>query len=88
MLGAAYYRAGQWKDAIEALNHSETLPAGEDVEINAFVLAMTHWQLGEHDKAKEWYGTATERLAKYKSHNPDLPRFRAEAAQLLGISQP
>src|SRR5207253_4414248 len=61
-LGAAYYRASQWKDAIEALNHSETLPAGDDVEINALVLAMAHWQLDEHEKARQWISQANARM--------------------------
>jgi len=87
-LGVAYYRAGLWKDAIASLAHSETLSAGEHLGINALVLGMAHWRLNEKAKARDWYATATERTAKFKSHNPDLSRVRAEAAALIDERQP
>ena len=43
-LGAAQYRAGEWKLAVEALNKSMDLRMGGD-GFDWFFLAMAHWQL-------------------------------------------
>jgi serine/threonine protein kinase len=96
-LGIAYYRAGKWKSTIEALTRSNELLEWQDVS-NMFFLAMAHWQLGEKEPARKWYGLAVEWLKKhdkfrYPRHthldNEDRRQenrhFRAEAAALLGI---
>jgi eukaryotic-like serine/threonine-protein kinase len=87
-LGVAKYRTGQWAAAVAALEKAETLAPENVTAANAFFLAMAHWQLGDKETARRWYGTATERMAKTKWPPPDLPRFRAEAAQLLDIPLP
>ncbi len=50
---------------------------------------MAHWQPGEKDKAREWYDKAVQWMEKGK--NPGAPgelkRFRAEAAELLGVEK-
>jgi serine/threonine protein kinase/Flp pilus assembly protein TadD len=63
-LGTAYYRAGDWKAAVEALTKSEELSPGRYSAINAFFLAMAHWQLGEKDKARDWYDKAVDWMEK------------------------
>jgi hypothetical protein len=57
-----------------------------------FFLAMAHWQLGHKDEARQWYSQAVgwmeknqEALTKDRPHAEELKRFRAEAAELLGI---
>jgi hypothetical protein len=55
--------------------------------MNALFLAMTHWQLGERDEARQWYGKAVEWIEKHQSDDDQLRRFRAEAAQLLGVTE-
>ncbi|HEY1376907.1 MAG TPA: tetratricopeptide repeat protein [Gemmataceae bacterium] len=87
-LGVAHYRAGRWADAVAALEKAEEPDPAKATAANAFFLAMAHWQLGEHETARRWYGTAAERMAKTRWPPPDLPRFRTEAAQLLGIANP
>jgi tetratricopeptide (TPR) repeat protein len=85
-LGVARYRTGDWKGAIEALNKSMELRAGGD-SIDRFFLAMAEWQLGNKDTAREWYDKAVEWMEKNSSRNEELIRFRAEAAELLGLSE-
>jgi tetratricopeptide (TPR) repeat protein len=84
-LGAAHYRAGDWKAAITALEKSMALRQGGDCS-NWFFLAMAHWQLGEKEKAREWYDRAVEWTNKHKLDDEELRRFRTEAAELLGVA--
>lgn len=46
---------------------------------------MAYWQIGRHDEARMWYDKATEWMDQNQPDNEELLRFRAEAAQLLGI---
>src|SRR5262249_50938537 len=85
-LGAAHYRAGDWKAAIAALNKSMELRNGGDA-FDWFFLAMTHWQLGAKDEARQWYGRAVERMDKNAKDNDELRRFRREAEELLEIKK-
>jgi serine/threonine protein kinase/tetratricopeptide (TPR) repeat protein len=87
-LGVAYYRAGDWKGAIAALEKAEELARGKSLGYNAVFLAMAHWQLGEKDKARQWYDRAVGWMEENKSNDPELLQFRAEAAQLLGLPPP
>jgi tetratricopeptide (TPR) repeat protein len=85
-LGAAHYRAGDWKAAIAALDKTMELRKGGDSN-EWFFLAMAHWQLGEKDKARQWYDRAVEWMGKNQPTNEELRRFRAEAAELLGLPE-
>ena len=84
-LGVAQYRAGNWKDAIEALNKSIELRQGDSFDF--FFLAMAHWQLGDQDEARRWYNQAVEWMDKNKPKDEELRRFRAEAGELLEFSE-
>ena len=88
-LGVAHYRAGNCKAAIEALEKSGQLRNGGDA-FDFFFLAMAHWQLGEKEKAREWYQKGIEwteknqKLLEQKNRwAEELHRFRAEAEELL-----
>jgi tetratricopeptide (TPR) repeat protein len=83
-LGAAHYRAGDWKLAVEALTKSMGLRKGGD-SADWFFLAMAHWQLGEKDKAHEWFNHGVQWMEKNAPRNEELRRFRAEAAELLEL---
>jgi tetratricopeptide (TPR) repeat protein len=83
-LGVAYYRIGNWKASITALEKSIELRKGGD-SCDWFFLAMAHWQLGNKDTAREWYEKAVEWAEKNAAANDELRRFRAEVAQLLGV---
>jgi WD40 repeat protein/tetratricopeptide (TPR) repeat protein len=77
-LGAAYYRAGLWDEAIEVMGKGSW---------DFFFLAMAHWQRGEQEKAQMWYNRAVEWMEKHAPENKQLRRFRTEATALLGITE-
>jgi serine/threonine protein kinase/Tfp pilus assembly protein PilF len=83
-LGAAHYRAGDWKAARAALDRSVEIARGADGS-DGFFLAMTAWQQGDKGQAREWYERAVRWADEHAPGDKDLRRFRAEAAALLGI---
>jgi tetratricopeptide (TPR) repeat protein len=85
-LGAAYYRAGQWEEAVDALEKALPLESGRD-SLDWFFLAMAHWQLGDHEEACRWYDQAVQWMVKNKPRDKALHGFCAEAATLLGIQE-
>ena len=86
-LGVACNRVGDWRECINALTRSNELMKGEMFSFNAFFLAMAHWQLDEKDEAGKWYKQAVDWMEKNQPDNVELGRFRAEAAELLGIAE-
>jgi tetratricopeptide (TPR) repeat protein len=85
-LGAAYYRARNWKAALAALEKSMAMRKGGD-SFDWFFLGMANAQLGEQGKAREWYDRAVDWMVKNKPTNDELRRFRAEAAELLAVEE-
>jgi tetratricopeptide (TPR) repeat protein len=83
-LGVAYYRAGDWERALIALEKSAELRAGGD-SFDWFFLAMTHWQLGHKEEARQWYDKAVAWMEKNRPQDTEFLQFRGEAAQLLEI---
>ena len=62
-LGVAQYRVGNWLAAVQALERATQLrsnPHGAD----GFFLGMAHWQLGNKDRAREFYGMAVAWMEK------------------------
>jgi eukaryotic-like serine/threonine-protein kinase len=87
-LGVAHYRAGAWKDAIAALEKSETTAPALFTAANGFFLAMAYWQLGEKAKGHEWYAKALPSVKTASQPTVrELAIFQLEASQLLGISE-
>jgi uncharacterized protein HemY len=84
-LGAAYYRAGQWQEAVAALMKSMHRRSGGD-SADWFFLAMAHCQLRNAEEARHWYDQAVGWMDKNMPHGRELRRFRAAAAGLLGIA--
>jgi tetratricopeptide (TPR) repeat protein len=85
-LGAAHYRAGEWKAALGALEKSMEFDHGNAVAW--FFLAMAHCQLGHREQAREWYDRAMKWTTENEPRNNDLKRLRSEAAQLFGVKNP
>jgi len=85
ILGVAFYRAADWKNAVAALEKSAQLPGGDASDL--FYLAMAHWQLGDKDEARRYYDKAVAWLEKNAPTNKELLVIRAQAAQLLGIKE-
>ncbi len=86
-LAVAHYRAGDWKAAVAALEMQIELQKGGN-SFDFVFLAMAHWQLGHKDEARRWYAQAVEWTEKNNTDNEGLRGFRAEAAELLGITEP
>ena len=84
-LGVAEYRMGNYQAAVEMLTKGLELTPSDSPEIWLF-LAMAHWQLEHKEDAWRWYDKAA---AWMKENKPleDECRFRAEAAELLGIAE-
>ena len=87
-LGVAYYRAGQWEEAITASGKSRELGAGGHEGVDLFFIAMAHWQLGKKDEARQFYDQAVEWTEQKQPDNDELASFGVEAGELLGVSEP
>ncbi|HUG66549.1 MAG TPA: protein kinase [Pirellulaceae bacterium] len=85
-LGVVLYRQGSWSPAVTALKTSMELRKGGD-SFDWFFLAMSHWQIEQKEEARKWYDEAVEWMEKNNPANEELLRFRAEAAELLGIQE-
>jgi tetratricopeptide (TPR) repeat protein len=83
-LGVAQYRAGDWRGAIVSLEKSMAV-SKEAYSFDRFFLAMAQWQQGNKDEARKWYDQAGAWMDKNQPENEELRRFRAEAAELMGI---
>jgi tetratricopeptide (TPR) repeat protein len=83
-LGVAQYRAGNWREAVAALEKSMQLRGGGD-SYDWFFLAMAYWQLAEKEKARQWFDRAVQWMDKNMPRGKELGRFRAEAAELLKV---
>ena len=85
-LGVAQYRSGRWTEAIEVLEKANKL-SDKIFSFSGFFLAMAHWQLDEKLEARTWYDQSVDWMAKNMPNDPDLLRFREEAAELLGVTE-
>ena len=84
-LGVAQYRADDLTTAVKSLTTSLEKKGDVESPENDFFLAMAHWRLGDHDKARHWYEKAVKIMTVNKSTDEELLRFRAEAEETLGI---
>jgi WD40 repeat protein/serine/threonine protein kinase len=83
-LGVVHYRAGNWNEAVAALEQSMKFRKGGD-SFDWFFLAMVQWQMGEKELAHKSYDQAVQWMDKNQPNDVQLRRFRAEATELLGI---
>jgi tetratricopeptide (TPR) repeat protein/tRNA A-37 threonylcarbamoyl transferase component Bud32 len=85
-LGVVQFRAGHWKESINALQKSNNLCKGGDSS-NWFFLAMAEWHLGDKDEARKCYDQGVQWMGKNQPEDEELPRFRAEAAELMRVEE-
>jgi serine/threonine protein kinase/tetratricopeptide (TPR) repeat protein len=87
VLGAARFRAGDWKGAIADLEQAINLNAANPADSTpAFFLAMAYWQAGDKATARKWFDKSVAWMDQgNQKDDAKLKRFRAEAAALLGI---
>jgi CubicO group peptidase (beta-lactamase class C family)/Flp pilus assembly protein TadD len=89
-LGAAQYRVGAWQAAVVALEKAtrQRRQQGSNWSPDGlFFLAMAHWRLEQKDQARQVYSQGVQQMNATQPDNRDLHRFRAEAAELLGIKE-
>jgi WD40 repeat protein len=78
-LGAAQYRTGRFSDALGNLLRAESLRAYPDTS-NLILIAMSHYRLGEIEKAR----TELAAAVPIRSHSADVqPSFLDEADALI-----
>ncbi len=80
-LGAAHYRAGDFADAVDALERAAELNHGE-ILYYGFILAMAHHQIDLKDLARGGFDR-TDRWLQTMPWNEAAQRLRAEAAELI-----
>jgi eukaryotic-like serine/threonine-protein kinase len=86
-LGVAQYRAGNWPQSAAALEKAIDVRGGGN-GIEWFFAAMAHWQLGHEKHARKWYEEAVEWMDNNNPNDGTLRGFRAEAAEVLGVTEP
>ncbi len=80
-LGLLYFREGQFQLAIKAL--PETASDAEIVGPAPFILAMSHWELGEKQTARRVFNDASDLLQKTSFPSLDVQYLAAFADALL-----
>jgi tetratricopeptide (TPR) repeat protein len=85
-LGVAAFRARDWTTTVAALKKSVDITGGNSHDW--FFLAMTNWNQGECKEARRCFDLALAGLKKERRDNPELLRFHAEAAALMGLPGP
>jgi Flp pilus assembly protein TadD len=86
-LGTARYRTGDWKQAAQDLERAIRHRSPKDPRNanESFFLAMACWQLGDRAGARTWFDRGIALMDRDKARDDEVRRFRAEAAELLGI---
>ena len=84
-LGVAHCRAENWAKSLVALEKSMALNNGGD-SFDWFFVSMVHWHLGHKSEARGWYDKAVSSMEENPPKGAESFRFRAEAAQLLGVA--
>jgi tetratricopeptide (TPR) repeat protein len=86
-LGVAHYRAGHWREAIEALDRSAELGSG-GTSFDHFYLALAHARSGDRARARLWYDRGVAWIEIHRSRRGPLLSLRDEAAAALADSKP
>jgi molybdopterin synthase catalytic subunit len=87
-LGSARYRTGAWSGAVEALTKGNGLsPADCDSE-EYFLLAMAHWQLGQHGRARVWYDQGVAWMVNQKPKHEIVDRPLSPDAIVAQVDDP
>jgi eukaryotic-like serine/threonine-protein kinase len=90
-LGVAYYRAGRYREAVDALRPNLERQEDRYLALDLYFLAMSHQCLGETAQARDTYNWAV-RWAQIQARVSareleELTEFRAEAEKVLGIDR-
>jgi serine/threonine protein kinase len=88
-LGVAHCRLGHWKEALECIEKSRQLEnkPGPPGSFDRFFESMAYSGLGDKENARRCYDEGVRWLEEHLPNHADLRRFRAEAAEMLGIEK-
>lgn len=86
-LGVAYYRAGEWEEAKDALYRSMEL-RNEGDSFDWFFLGLVHLKLGDPKRARDWYDRSVDWFHRYRPDDEELYQFHVEASSTLGLPKP
>jgi len=90
-LGAAHYKAGQYRDALETLRPNLERQADGVLGFDLYLLAMTYHRLGETMRGRDYYNRAIHWTKAGRSlsaeHLEQLSWFREEAEALFGVDE-
>jgi serine/threonine protein kinase/WD40 repeat protein/Tfp pilus assembly protein PilF len=78
-LGVVQYRAGRYREAIETLRDAAQHQEDTYLAFDLYFLAMSHHQLGDHDRARDYYDWAV----RWARLQPDLPPETADELQVI-----
>jgi hypothetical protein len=88
-LGVAYYRAGRYREAVNALRPNLERQEDPALAFDLYFLAMSHHRLNETARARDYYDWAVRwtRVQQDRSAtvSEQLAAIRAEAEEVLGI---
>jgi serine/threonine protein kinase/WD40 repeat protein len=91
-LGLAYYRTGQYRQAVEILRPNLQSQEASALPYDLYILAMSCHRLGETERARDYYTWAVRGSDAQKGTSPaqvdELSALRAEAEGLLGLQVP
>jgi serine/threonine protein kinase len=87
VLALAYYRAGNHRAALDALEREDQARRRRDPD-ECFLLAMLHGRLGDTERARHCYDEAARDTQAHWPGDVGLQRLRREAAALLESAKP
>jgi tetratricopeptide (TPR) repeat protein len=91
-LGLAYYRTGQYRQAVEILRPNLQRQEASALAYDLYILAMSCHRLGETERARDYFTLAVRSSDPQKGPSParldELSAFRAEAEAVLGLPTP
>ena len=82
----AQYRAGNWQEAVSAMQESEKVAVDWDLHARLFA-AMAYWQMDNKEEAQRLYHETVKKIEENQPLDEELNRFRAEAADSLQVTK-
>jgi tetratricopeptide (TPR) repeat protein len=84
VIGETYFRAAHWDEAIGALKKAEELRRPHENVTGWYHLAMSYWQKGDKEQARQYYGKAVDWMSRNSFKNDEFTRLRDESSAMLG----
>jgi tetratricopeptide (TPR) repeat protein len=90
-LGLAYYRARRYREAVAVLRANLENQADSCLGFDLYLLAMSHQELGEAARAREYFDLAVRWTRTHRGRSAEeaeeLAAIHAEAEERLGVTK-